>query len=403
MATKRMLKTLTLTGAITALAACGGGGSLSSGGDAAADDTLTIGLLVPETGVYAPLGEEMKQAAKLYLKEHDNEIAGQKVELVVGDAAGDPETGKSKAREMILNRHVDVLTGVVASPVAATVADEAKANKIPFVVANAGADALTGPEASEYVWRVSQSNYGHGYAAGVYAAKHVSTTGGVFMGADYAAGTETRDGFVAGFESGGGKKLDAQILTPFGKTQNFQPFLSRVPKDAKFVYAFYAGGEAITFQKNWANFGYQGDIPLIGAQNLTDEDILPTVGKTGVGTTTVGLYAPALDNSTNKAFVSSWEKAHKAKPSIIAVTTTDAFQFIAQAAEKADGDVDAASITKALPDAGEIDSPRGTFTVDPETHNPVQTYYARTLKAEGGSFVNEVVAEIPDVTGVPAS
>lgn len=385
------------TAVSVALVATGCGGAIGGDSGAGSDEVLKIGLLIPETGTYAPLGKEMERAADLYLAEHGNTIDGQDVELVVADSAGDPETGKSKAKELALREKVDVITGLVSSPVAVTVAEEAEANQVPVVIANAGADELTGADATEYVWRVSQSNYQHGYAAGVYAAEHVSKTGAVFMGADYSAGTETRDGFVDGYQDNGGDELEAEILTPFGKTQNYQPFLSRIPDDAEFVYAFYAGGEAITFEKNYTDFGYKEKFPLLGAQNLTDEDILPALGGAGDDVQTVGLYAPTLDTPANTEFIEAWQGEYDAMPSIIGVTTYDAFTFIGRAAEEADGDATPQTLTDAFGSVGAITSPRGEFTVDPETHNPVQDYYARKLVVEGQERVNEVVATIPAV------
>lgn len=375
------------------MVACGG--AATSPGAGGSNETLTVGLLIPQTGVYAPLGGEMKKAADLYMESKDSKLGGRKTELVIADSAGNPETGKQKAKELILRKEADVLTGVVASPVAVSVADEAAKGKVPLVVANAGADELTGDDASDYVWRTSQSNYQHGYAAGVYAAKRLGTTGGVFMGADYSAGTETRDGFIAGYQASGGKDLAKQILTPFGKTQNFQPYLSKVPASAKFVYAFYAGGEAITFAKNWKQFGYDDKLDLVGAQNITDEDVLPALGDTGSGVVTVGLYSPALDNAANAKFLQLWKDKYEGTPSIVAVTTWDAMQVIDKAAGSVEDDVNGESLADALGATGEIKSPRGTFAIDPKTHNPVQDYYVRKLEPKGDGFVNTVIETIP--------
>lgn len=385
---------LAATASLAVLAGCGDG-ALGGGDGEAGDDTVTVGLLVPQTGTYAALGKEMERAAQLYLDNHDDKIGGHEAELVIADSAGDPETAKSKAKEMILRDDVDVITGIVSSPVAVTVAEEAEANEVPMVIANAGANDLTGDSASEYVWRVSQSNHQHGYAGGVYAAKHLAKENGAFMGADYSAGVETRDGFVDGYQANGGGELAAEILTPFGTTQNYQPYLGRVPDDASFVYAFYAGGDAITFLKNYKDFGYDEKVPLVGAQNLTDRDILPALGDTAVGVQTVGLYSSALDNPANKQFTQDWQDSYDAVPSIIAVTTYDAFTFINQAAEAAGDESSAQALTDSFGEAGSIDSPRGEFTVDPETHNPVQNYYAFELVKDGSGYVNKVLETIP--------
>lgn len=367
--------------AVLSVSACGGAATQGS----ADDSTLKVGAIISQTGVYSALGDDMEAAMRLYLDEHGNKLGGKKAELVVADDAGNPEAGQQKARQLTLEDKVDVITGLIASPVAVAVAKEAGAQKTPVVVANAGADALGGPG----VFRVSYTNYMHGYAAGKYAAENYGKDGAVLMGADYSAGTETLKGFAEGFAKGGGAKPIKEILTPFGKTQNFQPYLSQIPTEAKFVYTFYAGGEAITFAKNFKQFGYHDKVKLLTCQNITDEDVLQAIGADAEGITSVGLYSPALDNPENTAFVAKWKAKTGKNPSVVALQSWDAMQLIDKAAA-IDG-----KLTDTLGKVGDITSPRGTFKLDPTTHNPVQNWYARTY--EGG--VNKVIATIaPDAS-----
>jgi branched-chain amino acid transport system substrate-binding protein len=382
--------------AVTSIVLAGCGGAATSGSKGSGNHSLTVGLLIPKTGDYASLGKEMKQAADLYMKDHHSKLGGKKAKLVTADSAGSPETGKQKADDLLLHKKVDVLTGVVASPVAVSVADEAEKHKTGLVIANAGANELTGKDVSKYVWRSSYSNFQHGYAGGVYAAKHMSKTDGVFMGADYSAGTETRDGFLAGYKAAGGRKILKKIMTPFGKTSNYQPYLSKIPSKAKFVYSFYAGGEAITFEKDYKKFGYNKKLPLVGAQNLTDEDVLSALGNAGVGVKTVGLYSPALKNQANKKFTKLWAKEYKgSKPAIVAVTMWDAMQLIDKSAEKVKSGLDAKKLAGAFGKAGTITSPRGKVKIDAKSHNPVQNFYGKKLEKKDGEFVNKVLATIP--------
>ncbi|NUT39437.1 MAG: ABC transporter substrate-binding protein [Thermoactinospora sp.] len=364
---------------VLSVSACGGAATQS----AADDSTIKVGAIVSQTGVYSALGDDMETAMKLYLEGHGNKLGGKQAELIVADDAGNPETGQQKAKQLTLENKVDVITGLIASPVAVAVAKEAGAQKTPVVIANAGADALGGPG----VFRVSYTNYMHGYAAGKYAVEAYGKEGAVLMGADYSAGTETLKGFEDGYTKAGGAKPIKQILTPFGKTQNFQPYLSQIPSEAKFLYTFYAGGEAITFAKNFKQFGYDSKIKLLTCQNITDEDVLQAIGADAEGITSVGLYSPALDNPENAAFVSMWKAKTGKNPSAVALQSWDAMQLIDKAAALQ------GSLSDALAKVGEIKSPRGTFTLDADKHNPVQNWYARTY--EGG--VNKVVATIaPD-------
>ncbi|MEV4896128.1 ABC transporter substrate-binding protein, partial [Nonomuraea sp. NPDC055795] len=244
--------------AVALAAGCGGAATQQ----AADDSVVKVGAIISQTGVYAALGDDMEAAMRLYLDEHGGKLGGKTARLVVADDAGTPETGQQKARQLTLQDQVNVITGLIASPVAVAVAKEAAAQKTPVVIANAGADALGGPG----VFRVSYTNYMHGYAAGRYAAESYGKDGAVLMGADYSAGTETLKGFAEGYAKGGGAKPLKQILTPFGKTQNFQPYLSQIPDEAKFLYVFYAGGEAITFAKNFKQFGYDTKLKLLTVQ-----------------------------------------------------------------------------------------------------------------------------------------
>jgi branched-chain amino acid transport system substrate-binding protein len=378
-----------------ALTACGGAAAGPSEDSGAGGDSTKVGLLIPQTGVYSPIGGEMQKAVDLYMEEHDNKLGGRSAEIVTADSAGNPETAKQRAKELIGRDEVDVITGIVSSPEGVTLAEEAATSHVPIVIANAGANAITAGDVSPYVWRTAFSTNQLGYAAGVYAAENLGKTGAVLMGADYSGGTEVLAGFLAGYKDAGGSDPLAQIMTPFGTTQNFQPYLAEIPAEASFVYAFYAGGEAITFVKNWDQFGYKDKFPLLGAQNLTDEDVLPAIGDAALDVSTVGLYSPALENKANADFVALWQEKYNLLPSIIAVQTWDAMQLIDQAAATVDGAVTAETLAAAFPDAGTIASPRGDFEVDSVTHNPAQSWYVRKLNKDGDSYVNTVIATIP--------
>jgi branched-chain amino acid transport system substrate-binding protein len=325
---------------------------------------------------------------------NDQKLGGHPAQITIADDAGSPETGKQKAKELITRDGVDVLMGVVASPIGAAVAQEAKASEVPVVISNAGANDITAGDVSDFVWRTMFLNHTFGYAAGIYAAENVSKSGAVLMASDYSAGAEILAGFRDGYAAAGGEDPIAEILTPFGKTQNFQPYFAQIPADASFVYAFYAGGEAITFVKDWDGFGYKAKIPLIAGQALTDEDVLPSMGDAALDIVTVALYSPALDNEANVAFVEGWREAYQVNPSAVAVATWDALQAIDLAAATLDGDVTPAGIAAGLAAGETINSPRGDFQFD-AAHNPAQPWYARRLEKVNGEYVNTVIATIP--------
>src|SRR5947209_19666713 len=88
----------------------------------AAQTVVKIGVINSNSGVLAQPGDEMEKGMALYVKEHEKDLpAGVKVELLRRDDAAAPETGKRVAQELITRDRVQMLVGVVSSPVAAAI------------------------------------------------------------------------------------------------------------------------------------------------------------------------------------------------------------------------------------------------------------------------------------------
>ncbi|MGW0483261.1 ABC transporter substrate-binding protein [Nonomuraea sp. NPDC003214] len=363
---------LPVAGLLVLLAAGCGGPAPTEARD---DGELTVGAIISQTGVYAMLGDEMEAAMRLYLDEHGGRLGGRPARLVVADDAGAADRGGREARRLVSQERADVITGLLASPVAVSVAEAADGT--PVVIANAGADELGGPG----VFRVSYTNREHGEAAGRYAAERYGRTGVVLMASDYSAGVETLDGFEEGYGAG----PLTRILTPYGKVGDLEPYLARIPPEAELLYAFYAGGEAVTFVKAFRQLGYDARIELLACQQLVDEDVLAAIGRDAEGITSVGSYSPALDNPANTAFVATWRARTGKNPSVVALQSWDAMRLIDRAAARG-GD-----LGEALAGVEELESPRGKLRLDDTSHNPVQNWYARQY--ENG--INRVIATIP--------
>jgi branched-chain amino acid transport system substrate-binding protein len=365
-----------VVGLVVLLAAgCGGGAAPQPAQHE--DGEIRVGAIISQTGVYAMLGDEMEQAMRLYLEENGGELGGRPARLVVADDGGSAEQGRRAAARLIERDRVDVITGLLASPVAEAVTDHARNAGTPVVVANAGADGLGGPG----VYRVSFTNHEHGHAAGRYAAEQYAGRRVVLMASDYSAGIETLDGFEEGYGAG---ELP-RILTPYGRTPDLAPYLERIPRDAELLYAFYAGGEAVAFAKAFRQLGYDARIDLLTCQHLTDEDVLSAVGRDAEGIVSVAAYAPGLENPENTAFVAKWQTRTGQNPSVVAVQSWDAMRLVDLAVARG-GD-----LTTALDRVRALPSPRGTLRLDPGTHDPVQNWYARQYQ----NGTNRVIATIP--------
>ncbi|HEY8480151.1 MAG TPA: ABC transporter substrate-binding protein [Spirillospora sp.] len=389
----RLLRPVT---AITALAlgaltlpGCGAS-SLSQSGDGASGQ-VKIGLLVPLSGVYAPLGEDMRNGFRLYLDQHGGKLGGNAVDVVTADEGESPQTGVPAAQKLVTQDRVTAVVGVVNSATALGLRDFFHESKRPLLVANAGADDITGARKSPYVWRTSFANAKVGAALGPAVAEEAD--GPVYLiTADYAAGREMAAGFRRTFEEAGGK-VAGEKYTPFGKTQDYQPYLSAIRKSgARAVYSFYAGSEAVNFVKQYKQFGLSETVPLYGTGFLTEGGVLDAQGEAAVGVKTSLHYSAELDTPRNREFVDAYRKAYKEEPTVYTVQAYDAAAALDKALGKA-GSSDGEALSKALGAIGTIDSPRGPWTFDRD-HDVRQKYYLREVRSDGGEIVNAVVREL---------
>ncbi|WP_336215261.1 ABC transporter substrate-binding protein [Nonomuraea sp. LPB2021202275-12-8] len=381
---------LVFMAAALVLSGCAGS-SLDQSSGTQSSGTVKIGLLVPLSGVYAPLGEDMSNGFKLYLDQHGGKLGGRTAEVVSADEGEGPQTGVPAAQKLVTQDQAAAVVGVVNSATALGLRDFFHESQKPLLIANAGADDITGARKSEYVWRTSFANGRVSAALGSTVAKEVK--GGVYLiAADYAAGREMVAGFRKTFEAAGGK-VAGEKYTPFGKTQDFQPFLSAIRgSDAKAVYSFYAGAEAVSFVKQYQQFGLSGSTPLYGTGFLTEGGVLDAQGEAAVGVKTSLHYSTELDTPRNKEFVAAYRKAYDEAPTVYAVQAYDAASVLDKAlgsAPQASG----AELVKALGAVGTVDSPRGQWSFDAD-HDAQQKYYLREVRSSGGAVVNAVVSEL---------
>lgn len=336
---------------------------------------LKVGLMLPYTGTFAPLGVAITNGFKLAVEERGGKLAGREIEYFVVDDESNPGKAPENTNKLIQRDKVDVLVGTVHSGVAMGMAKIVRETGVLWINPNAGADEVTGPLCAPNIFRTSFSNWQTTYALGkVLKAKGHKTA--VFITWKYAAGEQMMAGFKEGFEKEGGK-LVKELYTPFPQVE-FQALLTEIASikpDA--VVAFFAGGGAAKFLKDYAAAGLKGKIPLYGSGFLTD-GVLDAVGDAAEGVETTLHYADSLDNKKDKAFRLAYAKTFKLQPDVYAVQGYDAGQLLAAGLEAVKGDVSKkAEMIKAM-EAAKIDSPRGTWTLS-KAHNPVQDMYLRKV------------------------
>ncbi len=356
---------------------------------AAAAETK-VGVLLPKSGVYASLGNEIEDGFRLALE--DAGMADQ-FTLVSEDTEVKPPVGLAKARKLVLEDRVDVIMGIVSSGVLAAMRDFIHQAEVPLIVANAGNDEATGAQCSPYLVRVSFSNGQVNRPMGQWMAqegfKKVYT-----LAPDYAAGRQMIEAFKSTFTAGGGE-IVGEEYTPFQQTQDFGPYLTNArASGADALFVFYAGGEAISFVKQYGSFGLKDTLPLFGSGFLNSALYVNAQGEAAIGTKASLHYVPTLETPENQAFVKRFSEKYGRIPSEYAVQGYDAGQLLARAVQG--GAKGPKEIAAALPKIS-YTGPRGPLEIDPATNNVVQNFYIYdTVQGENG-LTQKVIATIPAV------
>jgi branched-chain amino acid transport system substrate-binding protein len=376
----------TLVSAVLGAALCIGAA------DAAAQAKIKVGFMLPYTGTYAALGTAIENGFRLYVQERGGKLGGRELEYFKVDDESEPSKAVDNINKLIKRDNVDVVVGTVHSGVAMAMAKVARDTNTLLVIPNAGAEAVTGPMCAPNIFRSSFSNWQPGYAmgkvAGARGAKKVVT-----ITWKYAAGDESVEGFKEGLKASGGEVVK-DLTLPFPNVE-FQALLTDIAAtkpDA--VYAFFAGGGAVKFVKDYAAAGLNKTIPLYGPGFLTD-GTLEAQGASAQGMLTTLHYADGLDVPKDKAFRADYAKTYHAPPDVYAVQGYDAAQMLGAGLDAVKGDLSKRNDLVAAMENARIDSPRGPFTLS-KSHNPVQDIYLRKVSGTENRYEGVAVKALAD-------
>ena len=375
------LATLLLTASLTA--------SLGANAQTA---PLKVGLMLPYTGTFAALGNAIENGFRLHVTESGGKLAGREIQFFKVDDESDPSKATDNVNKLVKRDQVDVIVGTVHSGVALAMARVAKESKTLLIVPNAGADAITGAQCAPNIFRSSFSNWQPGYATGVVAAQK-GYKRAMTITWNYAAGTETVKGFTESFEKAGGKVVK-DLSLPFPNVE-FQALLTEIAaQKPDVVFAFFAGGGAVKFVKDYDGAGLRKTVPLMGSGFLTD-GTLEAQGAAAQGLITTLHYADGIETPRNNAFRNKYAVTYKMNPDVYAVQGYDAAQLLATGLAAVKGDFKQREAMIAAMNKATIDSPRGKFTLSPQ-RNPVQDFYIREAKGHYNVLSGVAVKALAD-------
>ena len=310
----------------------GGCLALGASADRRRAEELRIGFLAPTTGIFAQVGKDMVDGFQMYLDEVKNDFGGAKVNFIVEDEQGKPDTAVTKAEKLIRQDKVHMFvggllasTGYALAPVSTRREDAS--TSLPF----SAADDLTQRDLAKYPylmrtgWTSSQPSHPFGQWACEQGYKSIAA-----IGADYAFGHEVVGGFQKAFEACGGQIVQ-KIWPPLG-TKDFGPYIPTIKKDADAIFTLMVGPMSLQFPKQLAAAGNKK--PVIGGGTSYDEFVLPSMGDEVIGHVSALQYSAALDTPKNAAFVKKYREKYGKVPSYYSEANYTTAQMIHEVMKK---------------------------------------------------------------------
>jgi branched-chain amino acid transport system substrate-binding protein len=384
---------------VTAVAA----GLIAGAGTAQAGETIKIGLLVPQEGVFTEPGNDSIRLFKMALDERKNEVAGKKIEWVLGPSDATPDTAVRQARKLVEQDEVDFIIGPLSGSEGIAMRDYAKT--VPHkTIINGTSAALetTWVDPAPNFFRFNTEGSQWGYGLGSYVVNEKGWKRIATVAADYSFGYTNFLGFAHDFCKAGGEIVD-RFWTPLGNS-DFASVIAALPQDVDAIYLGLGATDALNFLNQFEQAG--GDTNLIGGSIMADQSVLSARGRAKealIGTPMSGSQADDWDDPKWQAFVKRYQDAYPegeryASPSLYATNYYNATVAALTALEAINGELDAdqANFHAAL-SALELDAPNGRIVLDANRQAIGSTFITEVTEAADGTLYNKFVSKADNV------
>lgn len=366
---------------------------------APAGNQITIGILSAFTGVFSGFGEMQKEGAVLALEEVNYTVAGKKINVIYADDQLDNEQAVTKAKQLVEQDKVDILTGMVSGDEGLTVGSYMKDKKIPVVPMYSASEDMTMREWYPYIVRPTWTGAQPMDPFGYWIAKVKGYKKIYMIGEDYSYPYNQGSGFKRGFFRGGGVTVTT-VWHPV-PTSDYSSLIASIPLDKGYDAVMYngAGADAVAFVKQYVELGMLSKITLIGQSNTFEKPDLDSMPKDIVGALSAHLTADDLATPAWTKFRDAFAKRWGHTPSAASEFSYDCMRLILRSINARKGDVsDKAALVKAMHNADMSDSPRGAVSLDQYNAAIESVYIREVAQAPDGSLYNKGLFTVKNVS-----
>lgn len=310
-----------------ALSGCGGGTS--------SQKVLKIGVVGPESGGAAQLGQGQRKAVQMAVDEiNAKKLAGDwKLEVFFEDDEGNPTKSASATNKLIQQSQVNVLIGAIHS--SATLADmvvTARAG-LPQLTAGSTGTSIT-EQGNKWIFRTAvndgfQANALMKYAKDVLKIKKVAT----FTAADDYGQSGAK--LLEAAAQREGLQLVAKPTYNNGD-KDFKPQLLTIKDggaEGIFMWGLYQDAALIGKQARQLDMKAQ----LFGASGMAAQKLIELGGDAVQGLILTQTFLPDSPDAKVKEFVTKYKEKYKESPIPHAAQAYDTVYILADAVKKANG------------------------------------------------------------------
>ena len=343
-------------------------------GHASAD--VKIGFLATLSGPSAENGIDQLDGFNLAVEQLGGLLGGEKVIVVKEDDQLKPEIAIASVTKLLDRDKVDVVTGLTFANIFMALQGKIGATDVPFIGSVAGPSPTAGAQCKPNLFVTSWQSDGPAEAMGKYmedkGLKRISTFTPNFVGGkDKIAGLKR---FYKG-------QISDEMYTPLNQL-DFSAELTQVSANKPdAIFAFYVGGLAPSFVRQYQQMGLLGKVPLY-TTNTLEGAAIDVMGSAANGLLVADAWTPGMNNPQSKQFVAAYEKKYGRMPSSFAAYSYDTGMLLDAAIRSANGKVDnRKAFAKAIATA-QFKSVSGDFRFGKNNY-PVQDYHVFQIWKEG--------------------
>ena len=275
-------------------------------------EKFRIAGIIPLSGAWGIIGENMRRGATIAIEERGGQVLGKPIEVIWDDTETSTQIAVQKATRA-LSQGVHTVFGEVSSGSTLAIMKLTDQRKVPQIVTLSADDRITGADKSRYTFRTSNTVSMENAMIGEFT-KHQAVKKIYGIIADYQVGRDMWGALRADLAT---KGIDVvgEEFAPIG-SKDYSIMLDKAVKSgADGLALIVVGGDVVTSLKQGGEINLPQKMKVVGTM-LMDETLGQAVGPAGaLGVNSTLRYHFTEDTPRNKKFVAAYRAKYNEPPS----------------------------------------------------------------------------------------